>query len=450
MKATILVVDDEPDICTSVKDILEDEGYTVIVAESGNRARQIVRQRQPDMILLDIWMPDVDGITLLKEFFSDMGLQVPVVMMSGHGTVETAVEATRLGARDYIEKPLSLAKLLHTVESALAAAPPSGASSQPQYSAPLGKSAQMQQLRERLEQTAAYDTTVLLSGEPGSGKTFCAQYLHGRGKRRNGPFVDAHSTLFRDADGAALLLGREDADGITPGLLDQCRGGTLFIDDIAELDPGLQESLSAVLTTGQWARVGGDTMQSLDLRIIAGTRYSLEQEVLAGRFREDLFHLLNVAPIRIPPLREHAEDVTELLQYYVNLLGDKEGLPYRSFSVAAQNRLRHYHWPGNIRQLENLVRRLLVAGLESQVELDEVEAILAGEQEPPPPAGANFELPLRQAREQFEKAYLEYHLRQADWSVGRVAKQVGMERTHLYRKLKSLGIDTRRDKQSQS
>ena len=450
MKPTILVVDDEPDICSSVKDILEDEGYTVITAENGNRARQIVRQRQPDMILLDIWMPDIDGITLLKEFFADMGLQIPVVMMSGHGTVETAVEATRLGAKDYIEKPLSLAKLLHTVENALAAAPSKGKQSQPQYSAPLGKSAQMQQLRERLEQAASFDTTVLLIGEPGSGKTFCAQYLHGHGKRRNGPFMDIHSRTFRDAGGAALLLGREDANGVTPGLLDQCRGGTLFIDDIAELDPGLQESLSAVLTTRQWVRLGGSAVQDLDLRFIAGTRHRLEQEVHAGRFREDLYHLLSVAPIHIPPLREHAEDVTELLQYYVNLLGDREGLPYRSFSVAAQNRLRHYHWPGNIRQLENLVRRLLVAGLESQIELDEVEAILSTQQESQEPPATDFELPLRQAREQFEKAYLEYHLRQADWSVGKVAKQVGMERTHLYRKLKSLGIDTRRDKQSQS
>ncbi len=448
MKATILVVDDEPDICSSVKDILEDEGYTVIIAKNGNTARQIVRRQQPDMILLDIWMPDIDGISLLKEFFADMGLRIPVVMMSGHGTVETAVEATRLGAKDYIEKPLSLAKLLHTVEKTLAAAPSASPKNQPRYSAPLGKSTQMQHLRERLEHAAAFDTTVLLIGEPGSGKTFCAQYLHGCGKRRNGPFMDIHSCSFRDGNGTALLLGSENADGITPGLLEQCRGGTLFLDDIAELDAELQEYLSAVLVTGQWVRINGSEVQNLDVRIIAGTRYRLEQEVHAGRFREDLYHLLSVAPIPIPPLREHAEDVTELLQYYVNLLGDREGLPYRSFSVAAQNRLRHYHWPGNIRQLENLVRRMLVGGLESQIELDEVEIILSSQQENAEPVATNFNLPLRQAREQFEKAYLEYHLRQTGWSVGKVAKQVGMERTHLYRKLKSLGIDTRRDKQN--
>ena len=447
MKATILVVDDEPDICSSVKDILEDEGYAVITAENGAAARQVVQRRQPDMILLDIWMPDIDGISLLKEFTADMGLRAPVVMMSGHGTVETAVEATRLGARDYIEKPLSLAKLLHTVEKTLAAAPSAEPRDQPSYTAPLGKSAQMQHLRERLEHAAAFDTTVLLIGEPGSGKTFCAQYLHGCGKRRTGPFMDIHSCSFRDGNGAALLLGSEQGGDVAPGLLEQCRGGSLFLDDVAELDAGLQEILAAVLSSGQWVRLDGGKVQALDVRIIAGTRYCLEQEVHAGRFREDLYHLLNVAPIPVPPLREHAEDVTELLQYYVNLLGDSEGLPYRSFSVAAQNRLRHYHWPGNIRQLENLVRRMLVGGLESQIELDEVEMILSSQQEDAEPVATNFNLPLRQAREQFEKAYLEYHLRQAGWSVGRVAKQVGMERTHLYRKLKSLGIDTRRDKQ---
>lgn len=445
MKSTILVVDDEPDICHSVKDILEDEGYQVLTAENGGSARRLLREQTPDLILLDIWMPDIDGISLLKEIAGEMRLAVPVVMMSGHGTVETAVEATRLGARDYIEKPLSLAKLLHTVDHVLSAAPAAAPSAPHHYPPPVGRSPQMQQLRDSLDHLAAFDSPVLLQGEPGSGKTFCARYLHGQGRRRSGPFMDVHTHIFSDADAASLLLGEEHAGHAAPGLLERTRGGTLFIADIAELAPDLQESLYAALATGQWVRRHGSELQQLDLRLIAGTRYDPEQAVQSGRLRKDLYQLLAVAPLHIPPLREHAEDVSELLHYVVDQLVEREALPYRTFSVAAQNRLRHYPWPGNIRELEGLVRRLLMVGLEAQIELDEIEAVLASRPAAVAPPSGNFDLPLREAREQFEKAYLEYHLQQAEGSVGRMATQIGVERTHLYRKLRALGIDTRRE-----
>jgi len=449
MKPYILVVDDEPDICASVKDILEDEGYAVAVAENGEVARHLVRQKIPDMVLLDIWMPDIDGITLLKEFSNDAAMTAPVIMMSGHGNVETAVEATRLGAKDFIEKPLSLAKLLHTVEHALTEAKQSVPLSPPrtllQSVPPVGKTVQMQLLREQLEKLAQHSETVLLRGEPGSGKTFCGKYIHARSVRHRGPFIDVHTRLFHDGLGDVLLFGREEGVEITRGFLEQAQGGTLFLDDVAELDADMQKSLFAVLSTNIWVRMNGSQSLVLDARIITATRYDLVQEVRAGRFREDLYHLLNVVPVHVPALREHVEDVTELLVYYVNLLVDKEALPYRNFTVAAQNRLRHYEWPGNIRELEGLVRRLLVLGLETDIELDEIEAALDvgaslfGGMDP-----ATFDLPLRQAREQFEKAYLEYHLQQAGGSVGKVAKTVGMERTNLYRKLRALGIDTQR------
>jgi DNA-binding NtrC family response regulator len=449
MKPYILVVDDEPDICTAVKDILEDEGYTVAVAENGEAARRLVRQRAPDLILLDIWMPDIDGITLLKEFTGDLAVTAPVIMMSGHGTVETAVEATRLGAVDFIEKPLSLAKLLHTVAHALetsAGQAPTHPAAVPIAAVPpVGKSMQMQLLREHLERLAHHDSTVLIHGEPGAGKTFCARFLHARGPRHDKHFVDVHTRLFRDGQGAALLFGLESESGVTPGFLEQAQGGTLYLDDVAELDLDIQQSLFAALSTGQWVRINGTTPLVLDVRVIAATRYNLEQEIRAGRFREDLYHLLNVVPVHVPALREHVEDVTELLQYYVNLLVDQEGLPYRSFTVAAQNRLRNYNWPGNIRELEGMVSRLLVMGLDTEIDLDEVEAALSDTAAMAARSMLpEFDLPLRQAREQFEKAYLEFHLQQAGGSVGKVAKQVGMERTHLYRKLRALGIDTRR------
>lgn len=450
MKPYILVVDDEPDICTSVQDILEDEGYEVAVAENGETARRLVRQRAPALVLLDIWMPDIDGISLLKEFSTDLATGVPVIMMSGHGTVETAVEATRLGAKDFIEKPLSLARLLRTVEHTLAdknTLPPVAPLSAPMPAvAPVGKSSQMRLLREHLERLAQHDSTVLLSGEPGSGKTFCAKFLHACGPRRHRPFYDVHTCLFRDDGGLSLLFGKALPDGeIQPGFLEQAQGGTLYLDDVAMLDADMQQSLFAALSTGQWVRLQGSTPLQLDVRIVAATRHNLEQEMHAGRFRSDLYHLLNVVPVRIPPLREHVEDVTELLQYYVSLLVDQEGLPYRSFTVAAQNRLRNYVWPGNIRELEGLVRRLLALGLDNEVGPDEVEvALSANTALPADSMSPEFNLPLRQAREQFERAYLEFHLRQTGGSVGKVAKQVGLERTHLYRKLRALGIDARR------
>ena len=448
MKPYILVIDDEPDICTSVQDILQDEGYEVDIAENGESAKRSVRMRSPDLILLDIWMPDIDGISLLKEFTGRLKISAPVIMMSGHGTVETAVEATRLGAIDFIEKPLSLAKLLHTVEHALEQR--SRPQTSGEYNAPInpvppiGKSMQMQLLREHLEKLAHNDSAILIHGEPGSGKTFCARFIHARSPRSSGPFIDLHTRLFRDGYGSALLLGQENGSEIIPGFIEQAQGGTLFLDDIAELDKDIQQSLYAILSTGQWVRINGKTPLKLDLRIITATRYNLEHEVNAGRFREDLYHLINVVPVYIPPLHEHVEDVSELLQYFVHMLVEQEGLPYRTFTVAAQNRLRNYEWPGNIRELEGLVRRLLVLGLDNEIGLDEVEAALnLSSLVSSGVIKSEFDLPLRQAREQFEKAYLEYQLAQADGNVGKAAKAAGLERTHLYRKLRSLGIESK-------
>lgn len=454
MKPYVLVVDDEPDICASVKDILEDEGYAVAVAENGEVARRLVRQKAPNIILLDIWMPDVDGISLLKELTGGLAINTPVVMMSGHGNVETAVEATRLGAKDFIEKPLSLAKLLHTVDRVLEEVK-NDLPLQPKYEpvlpvAPVGKSVEVQLLREHLEKLAHHENKVLMRGEAGSGKTFCARYIHARSAHHAGPFVDVHTRLLRDGQAAALLFGQEVAGKhgveIIPGFFDQAQGGTLYLDDVAELDVDMQQGLYAALNAGQWVRVNGSKAIPLNVRVIAATRYDLLQEVRADRFRNDLFHLLNIVPVHVPALRDHVEDVTELLQYFVNVLVEKEGLPYRNFTVASQNRLRHYDWPGNIRELEGLVRRLLVLGLSADVELDELEVALnAAEQLPNRALLSQFDLPLRQAREQFEKAYLEHHLQQVGGSVGKVAKLIGMERTNLYRKLRALGIEARRN-----
>ena len=445
----ILVVDDEPDIRTLVQEILEDEGYTVTTAESGEAARKARRTRMPDLILLDIWMEDVDGITLLREWSEGEGLPCPVVMMSGHATVETAVEATRLGAYDFIEKPISLAKLLLTVERAFESARLQRENVDLRehtqlFIEPVGRSAVMEQLREQARRIAQHNSWVLISGEAGSGKGTFARYIHQQSPRSKGPFVEIAVGSISEENSAAELFGQEDGETVHYGRLEQANGGTLCIGDIADMDLQTQTRLLSVLQTHSFTRLGGTEEVEVDLRVIATTHSDLGKEVAAGRFRDDLFYHLNVVPLHIPALREHADDVHDLLNYFIDQMVTHEKLSYRYFSVAAQNRLRNYSWPGNIRELRNLVQRLLILGSGDEIGAAEIEQALsthavAGE----PGSGTQlpYDLPLREARERFEYDYLVHQLKEASGSVGKLAKKVGMERTHLYRKLRALGID---------
>jgi DNA-binding NtrC family response regulator len=452
----VLVVDDEPDIRSTVKEILEDEGYQVVVAENAASAREVRRSARPDVVLLDIWMPDVDGISLLREWSANGSLSSPVIMMSGHGTVETAVEATRLGAYDFVEKPISLAKLLLTIERARETTRLKRENDglRQQLSLPLdpvGSSKAMVALRAQLERLAQHETGILISGDAGTGKESLARWIHEHSPRRQGPFVAVASGSIPREHLVSALFGAENADGVQQGLLEQASGGTLFLDEVAELDPELQQRLSSVLERRALVRSGGSVPTALDLRVIASTAQSLETLVKAGRFREELFYLLNVVPLQVPPLARRSEDVPELLRLYADFFANRDHLPYRHFPVDVQNRLRNYAWPGNVRELRNLVQRLLVMGSTDQVTLDEVEAALGNAPPPaapaavPAPAGAgiDFSLPLREAREQFERLYLLRQLQEVDYSVGKLAKVVGMERTHLYRKLRDLGVDVK-------
>ncbi len=445
----ILVVDDEPDIRTLVQEILEDEGYEVRVAENGTLARQALRERRPDLILLDIWMPDLDGISLLKEWVEEDGLPCPVIMMSGHGTVETAVEATRLGAYDFLEKPLSMVKLLVTLERALEADKLARENIGLRRRTviahePVGRSPAMQRLREQVKRIAQHDTWVLITGEAGSGRETFARYLHAQSARRERPFIDLGVSGITRGNSARELFGSEQNGHIHYGSLEQAAGGTLLLDEVADMDLEIQSQLLGALETGSFLRVGGTQPVPIDVRIIAATQRNLEEEVQAGRFREDLFYHLNVVPLHIPPLRDHNEDVPELLHYYVDYFATHEKLPYRRFSVAAQNYLRNYPWPGNVRELKNLVQRVLILGAGEEITQDEVEMTLgtANTAFSRPLEGlVSFDQPLRQAREQFEKAYLEYQLDKHGGNVSKMAKEAGMERTHLYRKLRTLGIE---------
>jgi two-component system, NtrC family, nitrogen regulation response regulator NtrX len=441
----ILVVDDEADIRGLLKEILSEEGYEVDVAANAGQARASRARQTPDLVLLDIWMPDVDGITLLREWSSSVSDGCPVVMMSGHGTVETAVEATRLGAFDYVEKPLSLAKLLRTVERALESGRQRRRPANPvppQLLVPAGKSRLMQQLRAELQQIASDPSAVLLIGEPGSGREAFARYLHGQNPRAGEPFVALIASSLREADAEQQLLG----DGAIPGLLEQADAGTLFIQDIEDLPPQAQRLLVGVLESRAFRRLGAMQSHPFQARVVSSAQPGVESRAGSPEgIRRDLLAHLNTMIVRVPPLRDYVEDVPDLLRHYVERAVDVEGLPLRRFSVAAQNRLRNYPWPDNLRELRNLVHRLLIQGGPEEIRLEEIERELAMQSSPGEPLVKQdlLALPLREAREQFERAYLQQQLLLCNGKVGQLAKRVGMERTHLYRKLRSLGVDFR-------
>jgi DNA-binding NtrC family response regulator len=445
----ILVVDDEADIRGLLKEILSEEGYEVDVAANAVQARASRARQVPDLVLLDIWMPDVDGISLLREWSTSSSAEgCPVVMMSGHGTVETAVEATRLGAFDFVEKPLSLAKLLRTVERALDAGKRKRQAAKGLVATllpPVGKSKLMQQLRSELQAIAPNPSTVLLIGEPGSGREAFARYLHERSPRAHAPFVTLVASTLREDDAAATLFGAEEGGQVKPGLIDEAADGTLFIHEIEDLPPAAQRVLVGVLESGRYTRVGGTETRELRARVVSSAQPGIENRAGADGFRRDLLGHLNMLIVRVPPLRDYAEDVPDLLKHYVDRIVDTEGLAYRRFSVAAQNRLRNYPWPDNVREIKNLVHRLLIQGGEEEIRLEEIERELAVQAPPDEPLVKQdlLALPLREAREQFERAYLQQQLLLCNGKVGQLAKRVGMERTHLYRKLRSLGVDFR-------
>ncbi|MDX1518221.1 MAG: sigma-54 dependent transcriptional regulator [Woeseiaceae bacterium] len=442
----VLVVDDEADIRALISEILSDEGYGVTVAANAAEARTAKDASKFDLVLLDIWMPDTDGITLLREWQDKGDLNCPVVVMSGHGTVDTAVEATRLGAFDFVEKPLSLAKLLRTVEGALESGGASAKKSRsmlPSLLTPVGRSELMKALREKVQQYARHDASVLLSGEPGTGRGAFARYMHALSSRGEEPLTTVTAASLTDSNVEEQLLGTESNGNITAGAFERAGRGTLVIDELADLNEAGQRILIGVLEDGQFTRVGGTLPVRLDARIVATVSADYDALIEAGKLRRDLLSNIQNLSLQVPPLRDYAEDVPELLNYYVDKLVDSEGLKFRRFSVAAQNRLRNYPWPDNVRELKNLVRRLLLAGSDEDISLAEVEAEISGATQSDEPLVKQdlLALPLREAREQFERAYLQQQLVLCDGKVGQLAKRVGMERTHLYRKLRSLGVD---------
>ena len=450
----ILVVDDEPDIRQLVSEILEDEGYEVAVAEDAEQAKKLRRQRRPDLVLLDIWMPGEDGISLLKGWQKSGSLCCPVIMMSGHGTIETAVEATRLGAYDFIEKPLSMAKMLLTIENALRSEKlvqeNKGLRDQLSVlSDPIGSSPLIEKLREQSKRIAQHNKVVLIYGESGVGKEVFARYIHSQSLGADRPFKKATVSSFNAEEISKEIFGWESGDKVHYGLLDEAGGGCLYLSDIGALPSDAQQRLLSALREKFYTRVGGSEHIDLSLMLITSSQHDLRDDVTAKLFDSELFLQLSVVPLIIPSLKEHPEDVPELLNYYVDRLTERDGLPYRHFSVPAQNFLRNHQWFGNIRELKNLVQRLLIMGTDAEIDQDEVESSLSAEipifhQTIAPGPDSLFELPLRQAREQFEHDYLEFQLKQVGGNVSKLAELVQMERTHLYRKMRSLELDPKK------
>lgn len=420
----VLVVDDEIGIRELLRDILQDEGYQVMLAENAAEAREYRQHTRPDVVLLDIWMPDCDGITLLKEWGTGGMLTMPVVMMSGHGTIDTAVEATRIGAFDFLEKPIALQKLLKTVTAALKHSEQLPKSDMSLLS--LGKSAVINELRQRLEQVSMSKAPLLLIGEKGSGAELCAKFLH----QANTPWME-------------LLDSQRLADAPLD-ILEQLREGALFIPEVAELDKTQQKGLMVLL--GKAEKYG--------TRVVCGTSHPLPDMVTEGSFDNGLLQTLSVSTLRIPSLADHREDIPDLVRAMAFLLVETTASPYREFEIAALNMLRNADWPGNLTQLDSVIRNLMQTSLGEKISLDDVNRVMeqfaplqsaVTEQSIPKGNGLPIDLdqPLREARDQFERLYFEHHIQKADKNMSRVAEAVALERTHLYRKLKQLGIKTK-------
>jgi two-component system, NtrC family, nitrogen regulation response regulator NtrX len=420
IKSKILVVDDEPDIRELLKDILEDEGYEVEVAEHAQRARERKSVFNPDLVLLDIWMPEMDGVSLLKHWNERKELNAPVVMMSGHGTVETAVEATRYGAFDFVEKPLSMAKLLRTVKSALQSQQGSSTVKQQKREVPVGNSHQMQQLRLTILELAQHNQTVFITGLMGSGVGIWVDYLFNLRQ----PAYPVQSF-------------QADDDFYRNGLT-----GNIYIHEVSDLNRHGQQVLLNLLRQLAESPSNG--------RLVVASQYSYQQLREKADIIPELAEYWRDA-IYIPELDERIEDIPELLEYYVNWYAELEGLPYRHFGVAAQNMIRNHRWAGGLTELKSLIHRLLSNSDADNVELGEIQALLMDVQTTASSVSNNqlklnidLNLDMREAREFFEREYLRRQLEICHNNVSDLARKIGLERTNLYRKLKALGLHSRK------
>ena len=449
----ILIVDDERDIRELISDILKDEGFETRLAGNSEEAMAEMNKEPPGLMILDIWLKDsrMDGIDILKAVKRD-NPDVPIIIISGHGNIEIAVAAIKQGAYDFIEKPFNIDQLMVVITRAMETSRLRRENSELRRkdvttADMIGSSPAFRTLKSQLDKVTKSNGRVMLTGPSGAGKEIAARYVHANSDRAEGPFVTVNSASIEPDRMEEVLFGRESTGrGIEPGLLEQAHGGVVFFDEIADMPSGTQSKILRVLTEQQFQRVGGADKVRVDLRVVSSTTRNLADEVDAGSFRQELYHRLNVVPIDVPSLAERREDVPELAQFFIEAFNKSQGLPLRALSDEAVAMLQTMAWPGNVRQLKNVIERVLILGADkgeitaSEIpgdsqseEADEGRVVLSG---------SLATLPLREARELFEREYLLTQINRFGGNISRTANFVGMERSALHRKLKSLNVVT--------
>ena len=448
----ILIVDDERDIRELISDILQDEGFTTRLAANSDECMAEINAEPPALMILDIWLKDsqMDGIDILTSVKRD-NPDIPIVIISGHGNIEIAVAAIKQGAYDFIEKPFNIDQLMVVIRRAMEASKLRRENVELRrrdvvsYEM-IGSCSAFKTLKAQLEKVTKSNGRVMLTGPAGSGKEVAARHIHANSNRTSAPFVTVNCASIEPERVEEVLFGRESPDrGIEPGLLEQAHGGVLYFDEVADMPLGTQSKILRVLVEQQFQRVGGNDNVRVDLRVVSSTNRDLDTEIAAGRFREELYHRLNVVPIAVPSLEERREDIPELAEYFVTEFNRSQGLPLRPLSDEAQALLQTMLWPGNVRQLKNVIERVLILGDDSGA-ISAKELPVPSDENPGEGrvvlSGALATLPLREARELFEREYLLTQINRFGGNISRTATFVGMERSALHRKLKSLGVVT--------